>query len=214
MAKQLSQAVKAALNALLNGTGFEKLLDSNPAEQLQKNVAAFLSLFLDFPTRMDTELKKLFRPEFLNRVDEIVVFKSLTGPQLRGIVDLMVVDLRNRMIAQGMSIEFTDAARDLIAKEGTDPIYGARPLRRAIQTMVEDPLAERMLQGEWKSGDIILVDEKDGELTFEVTTGEIPQVTERTHLELPTSSTSWSAAPAASRPGAGSGAAGGASASE
>jgi len=168
----------------------------------------------EIKSRVTAELKKLFRPEFLNRVDEIVTFKSLTKEQLRGIVDLMVVDLRNRMIAQGMSIEFTDAARDLVAKEGTDPIYGARPLRRAIQTMVEDPLAERMLQGEWKSGDIIMVDEKDGELTFEVTTGEIPQVTERTHLELPTSSTSWSAAPAASRPGAGSGAAGGASASE
>ncbi|MBQ3282237.1 MAG: ATP-dependent Clp protease ATP-binding subunit, partial [Atopobiaceae bacterium] len=145
----------------------------------------------EIKSRVTAELKKLFRPEFLNRVDEIVTFKSLTKEQLRSIVDLMVVDLRNRMIAQGMSIEFTDAARDLIAKEGTDPIYGARPLRRAIQTMVEDPLAERMLQGEWKAGDIILVGEKDGELTFEVTTGEIPQLTERTHLELPSVSGSW-----------------------
>ncbi|MBR3384143.1 MAG: ATP-dependent Clp protease ATP-binding subunit, partial [Atopobiaceae bacterium] len=145
----------------------------------------------EIKSRVTAELKKLFRPEFLNRVDEIVTFKSLTKEQLRSIVDLMVVDLRNRMIAQGMSIEFTDAARDLIAKEGTDPIYGVRPLRRAIQTMVEDPLAERMLQGEWKAGDIILVGEKDGELTFEVTTGEIPQLTERTHLELPSVSGSW-----------------------
>ena len=169
----------------------------------------------EIKSRVTAELKKLFRPEFLNRVDEIVTFKSLTKEQLRSIVDLMVVDLRNRMIAQGMSIEFTDAARDLIAKEGTDPIYGARPLRRAIQTMVEDPLAERMLQGEWKAGDIILVGEKDGELTFEVTTGEIPQLTERTHLELPSVSGSWAGgAPATGGRGAGMGAAGGTAAGE
>ena len=169
----------------------------------------------EIKSRVTAELKKLFRPEFLNRVDEIVTFKSLTKEQLRSIVDLMVVDLRNRMIAQGMSIEFTDAARDLIAKEGTDPIYGARPLRRAIQTMVEDPLAERMLQGEWKAGDIILVGEKDGELTFEVTTGEIPQLTERTHLELPSVSGSWAGgAPATGGRGAGIGAAGGSAAGE
>ena len=101
----------------------------------------------EIKSRVESELKKLFRPEFLNRVDEIVVFKSLTGEQLRGIVDLMVADLRNRLIAQGMSIELTDAARDLVAKEGTDPVYGARPLRRAIQTLIEDPLAEELLGG-------------------------------------------------------------------
>ncbi|MDO5708949.1 MAG: NDP-hexose 4-ketoreductase, partial [Coriobacteriales bacterium] len=138
------------------------------------------------------ELKKLFRPEFLNRVDEIVVFKSLTGPQLRGIVDLMVVDLRNRLITQGMSIELTDAARDLVAKEGTDPIYGARPLRRAIQTLIEDPLAEGLLQGEWKPGDIILVDAVDGSLTFARGEGEIPALSERIHMEAPKARERWS----------------------
>ena len=112
-------------------------------------------------SRAEAELKKLFRPEFLNRVDEIVVFKSLTDEQLRGIVDLMVVDLRRRLFGQGMSIELTDAARDLVAREGTDPIYGARPLRRAIQTLIEDPLAEELLMGKWSAGDIILVDAVD-----------------------------------------------------
>ena len=85
-----------------------------------------------------SELKRGFRPEFLNRVDEIVVFKSLSTEQLRGIVDLMVLELRDRLIANGMSIELTEAAKDLIAKDGTDPVYGARPLRRTIQSMIED----------------------------------------------------------------------------
>jgi len=103
----------------------------------------------EIKSRAMGELKKLFRPEFLNRVDEIVVFKSLTSAQIRGIVDLMVGELRNRLIGQGMSIELTDAAKDLLAKEGTDPVYGARPLRRAIQTLIEDPLAEQLLENGW-----------------------------------------------------------------
>ncbi len=146
----------------------------------------------EIKSRAEGELKKLFRPEFLNRVDEIVVFKSLTGEQLRGIVDLMIVDLRNRLIGQGMSIELTDAARDLVAKEGTDPIYGARPLRRAIQTLIEDPLAEALLQGEWKAGDIILVDVVEGNLTFSHGEGEIPALSERMHLEAPRARERWS----------------------
>jgi ATP-dependent Clp protease ATP-binding subunit ClpC len=124
-----------------------------------------------------------------------VVFKSLTGPQLRGIVDLMVVDLRNRLIGQGMSIELTDAARDLVAKEGTDPIYGARPLRRAIQTLIEDPLAEALLPGTWKSGDLILEDAVDGQLTFTKGEGEPPALEERIHLEEPRARERWNATP-------------------
>ncbi len=151
-------------------------------------------------SRVMSELKRLFRPEFLNRVDEIVVFKSLTGEQLRGIVDLMVADLCNRMIAQGMSIELTDGARDLIAKEGTDPIYGARPLRRAIQTLIEDPLSEELLQGTWKAGDIIKVDaEGEGDerrLTFTKGEGEIPKMTEHTHMDLPKAREHWGSSPA------------------
>ncbi|WP_455137234.1 ATP-dependent Clp protease ATP-binding subunit [Thermophilibacter sp.] len=128
----------------------------------------------EIESRVMSELKRHFRPEFLNRVDEVVVFKSLTGEQLRGIVELMVADLRDRLVTQGMSIELTDAARDLVAKEGADPIYGARPLRRAIQSLIEDPLSEELLQGLWHKGEIIRVDEKDGVLVFEHATGEIP----------------------------------------
>ncbi len=143
-------------------------------------------------SRVMGELKKLFRPEFLNRVDEVVVFKSLTAPQLRGIVDLMISDLRDRLIANGMSIELTDAARDLVAKRGTDKIYGARPLRRAIQTMIEDPLAEELLQGKWRSGDIVHVDADGDELTFTKTTGEIPEMSKRVHMDAPSARESWS----------------------
>ena len=98
------------------------------------------------------EMKKLFRPEFLNRIDEIIVFKSLTAEQIGEIVKLMVADLRERLIAQNMSINLSDAACKLIAKEGTDATYGARPLRRAIQRLLEDPLSEEILEGKWTSG--------------------------------------------------------------
>ena len=139
----------------------------------------------EITSRVMSELKKHFRPEFLNRVDEVVVFKSLTPEQLRGIVELMVADLRDRLVAQGMSIELTDAARDLVAKEGADPVYGARPLRRAIQTLIEDPLSEELLQNLWHRGEIIRVDEKDGRLVFEHATGEIPTPRRREHMASP-----------------------------
>ena len=163
----------------------------------------------EIKSRAMGELKKLFRPEFLNRVDEIVVFKSLTGEQIRGIVDLMVAELRNRLIGQGMSIELTDAAKDLIAKKGTDPIYGARPLRRAIQTLIEDPLAEQLLENGWGAGDIVLVDAgENGELAFSKGAGEIPAPTEREHMDLPAVTGGWDApapSPSAGTPASGSG---------
>ena len=131
----------------------------------------------EITSRVMSELKRGFRPEFLNRVDEIVVFKSLSTEQLRGIVDLMVLELRDRLIANGMSIELTEAAKDLIAKDGTDPVYGARPLRRTIQSMIEDPLSEELLSGKWTAGDIVAVDvDTEGKkLVFTKTTGVIPE---------------------------------------
>ena len=139
----------------------------------------------EITSRVMSELKKLFRPEFLNRVDEIVVFKSLTNEQLRGIVDLMVAELRERLITQGMSIELTDAARDIVAKEGADPVYGARPLRRAIQTLIEDPLSEELLQGGWAAGDIVKVRAKDGKLVFDKEKGPIPEPRRRESMARP-----------------------------
>lgn len=124
--------------------------------------------------RVMGELKKQFRPEFLNRIDEVVVFNTLTKDQIISIVELMVQDLRNRLIEQGMSIELSDKALHYIAEHGTDKIYGARPLRRAIQTLIEDPLSEKLLEGAWTSGQVIKVGVKDDKLTFKAAKGKIP----------------------------------------
>lgn len=130
----------------------------------------------EIKSRVMAEMKKLFRPEFLNRIDEIIVFKSLTDEQIAQIVDLMVADLRERMIAQNMSISLTPAATKLIAKEGTDTTFGARPLRRAIQRLLEDPLSEQILEGKWQSGSIVDVDvDESGEnLEFKQGSGVVP----------------------------------------
>lgn len=128
----------------------------------------------EIKSRVMSEMKKLFRPEFLNRLDEIIVFKSLTEEQIAKIVDLMVADLRDRLIAMDMTINLTPEVRALVAKEGTDTTMGARPLRRAIQRLLEDPISEQLLAGTWHAGSVIDVDVKDGELTFTPGTGAIP----------------------------------------
>ncbi|WP_417059795.1 ATP-dependent Clp protease ATP-binding subunit [Ellagibacter isourolithinifaciens] len=130
----------------------------------------------EIKSRVMAEMKKLFRPEFLNRIDEIIVFKSLTDEQIAQIVELMVADLRERMIAQNMSINLTPAATKLIAKEGADTTFGARPLRRAIQRLLEDPLSEQILEGKWQSGSIVDVDvDESGEnLEFKQGSGVVP----------------------------------------
>ena len=130
----------------------------------------------EIKSRVMGEVKKLFRPEFLNRIDEIIVFKSLTQEQIVEIAKLMVADLRERLIAQNMTINLTDDAYKLIAKEGTDAAYGARPLRRAIQRLLEDPLSEELLEGKWTSGSVIQANvSEDGEsLAFVPGAGSIP----------------------------------------
>lgn len=124
--------------------------------------------------RVMGEVKKLFRPEFLNRIDEIIVFKSLTEEEIVKIVDLMIADLRERLIEQNMSINLTPEASRFVAKEGTDLSFGARPLRRAIQRLIEDPLSEQLLEGCWSSGSVIDVDVEDDKLVFNAGTGSIP----------------------------------------
>jgi ATP-dependent Clp protease ATP-binding subunit ClpB len=108
-----------------------------------------------------------FRPEFLNRIDEIVVFHPLTREQLGEIVELQLGKLRERLAERGISIELAPAATELIAEAGWDPTYGARPLKRALQRLVENPLAMRLLEGELAEGDTVLVDARDGEIVFE-----------------------------------------------
>jgi ATP-dependent Clp protease ATP-binding subunit ClpC len=133
-------------------------------------------------SRVMTEMKKLFRPEFLNRIDDIIVFKSLTAEQIGQIVELMVCDLRDRLIEQGMSINLTEKARDFIAEEGTDVTFGARPLRRAIQRILEDPISEQVLEGKWKAGDTIEADYDGNDVVFEKGSGDIPAPRKRQSL--------------------------------
>ncbi len=106
-------------------------------------------------------LKDHFRPEFLNRIDEVIVFHELTREEVTQIVDLMIKRLQGQMEAQGIGLELTAAAKVLLAQRGYDPTLGARPLRRAIQRMVEDPLSERLLWKEFRAGEIVVVDVED-----------------------------------------------------
>ena len=109
-----------------------------------------------------SELKKAFRPEFLNRVDDIIVFRPLSKEEIRKIVELMTGVLRERLKQSKISVEISEAALDELAKEGFDPLFGARPLRRAIQTAIEDALTDEMLEGRIKEGDNVKVDFTDG----------------------------------------------------
>jgi len=108
--------------------------------------------------KIDDELKRMFRPEFLNRVDAVVVFKSLTTHQIREIVDLQLVRLSKHLAEQQITIEVTDPAKDLLAKEGYDRTYGARPLRRVITSRIEDQLSEHLLRGKIARGDTVQID--------------------------------------------------------
>jgi ATP-dependent Clp protease ATP-binding subunit ClpB len=117
--------------------------------------------------RSAESLREHFRPEFLNRIDEVVVFQPLTREELAEIVDLQVARLRTRLADRGLSLELTDGAKEVLAEAGWDPAYGARPLKRAIQRLVENPLALRLLEGEFAEGDVVRVDARSGELVFE-----------------------------------------------
>ncbi len=107
-----------------------------------------------------------FRPEFLNRIDEIVEFKALTRDQLGEIVELQLERLRERLAERDLELELTDAAKEAIAEAGWDPAYGARPLKRAIQRLLENRLAVRLLEGDFTGGDTIVVDAQNGDLVF------------------------------------------------
>jgi ATP-dependent Clp protease ATP-binding subunit ClpB len=113
------------------------------------------------------ELRQAFRPEFLNRVDDVIIFHSLTKEQLRQIVEIQLRGLRQRLADRGLTLEVTPAAQDLLAEQGFDPVYGARPLKRTIQHLVQDPLAMRILEGEFRDGDTVMVDAKNGEIVLE-----------------------------------------------
>src|SRR5690606_7311059 len=115
------------------------------------------------------ELRRHFRPEFLNRIDDIVLFKPLQMEEIEKIVELMVVDLRKRLADRGLSLVMTDAARRRIAREGFDPVYGARPLRRYLQHQVESKIARALISGEVLSGSEVVLDEVDGHVDVRIT---------------------------------------------
>ncbi|GAY77778.1 ATP-dependent Clp protease, ATP-binding subunit ClpC [Sporolactobacillus inulinus] len=139
------------------------------ASQLKKNKYVGFSVdeegheYKEMKERVMGELKRAFRPEFLNRIDEIIVFHELKKEELMEIVTLLADQLRNRLSNQGIQIDLTDAAKRQIVEEGYDPEYGARPLRRALQRKVEDKLSEELLKGNIKKGTNVVIDYQDGE---------------------------------------------------
>jgi ATP-dependent Clp protease ATP-binding subunit ClpB len=131
-------------------------------------------LIMTSNVRSPDQLREFFRPEFLNRIDEIVEFQPLTKEQLAEIVELQLERLRARLGERGIELELTDDAKQVLAEAGWDPTYGARPLKRALQRLVENPLALRLLEGVFGEGDRVRVDARDGELVFELSGAREP----------------------------------------
>jgi ATP-dependent Clp protease ATP-binding subunit ClpC len=132
--------------------GFQKTSEAVTYEKMKEKVAE--------------ALKQHFRPEFLNRIDDTIVFHELTRQEVTQIVDLMSKRLKDQLASQGLTLELTDAAKLLLAEKGYDPSLGARPLRRALQRMVEDKMSERILWKEFRAGETIIVDAEEGEIVF------------------------------------------------
>jgi len=123
---------------------------------------------------VDEALKKTFRPEFLNRIDEVIVFERLSKDDVKRIMDLQMIEIRARMREQGVDVELTEAARDWLAEKGYDPSFGARPLRRTLQRLVESPLSKKLIRRELKGGDQLRIDIENGELVFHHSKSESP----------------------------------------
>jgi ATP-dependent Clp protease ATP-binding subunit ClpC len=122
----------------------------------------------EMKSRVTGELKKVFRPELLNRIDEVIVFHKLEKAEIKQIIDLMLKRLRGQMAVHKVTIELTDEAKDLLVEKGFDPAMGARPLRRAIQRLIEDPLADFVLGAELMPGATLVVDRKKGTEDVEI----------------------------------------------
>src|SRR5579859_1680978 len=153
------------------------IMTSNLAQKMLKSEAALgfrstkpgeegdvQAMYERMKERVQDEMKRFFRPEFLNRIDATVVFQPLNKEEIRQIVDLELGRVRKSLASQEITIEITDAAKDAIAAVGYDSNFGARPLGRTIQNQIEDPLSEMLLQGQFKPGDAVLVDAKEGKI--------------------------------------------------
>ena len=117
--------------------------------------------------RVTAALRDAFKPEFLNRIDEIIIFNSLGREEIKSIVEIQLKRLRQNLANRKMALEITDDAKELLAEKGYDPVYGARPLKRTIQRLIQDPLAVKILEGEFQEGDRIRIDANGDALMFE-----------------------------------------------
>ncbi len=145
-----------------------QILDDGRLTDGQGRTVDFRNTVLIMTSNIRTQdaMREFFRPEFLNRIDEIVEFAALTRDQLGDIVELQLTRLRERLAQRGLQLELTDDAKYAVAEAGWDPTYGARPLKRALQRLVENPLALRLLEGDFAEGDVVHVDAQNGELAF------------------------------------------------
>ena len=122
----------------------------------------------DLRESIEAALKRSFRPEFLNRIDEIVVFDAISHLQLLDIVNNMLNEIRERMVDQGVNLQFSDEAKQWLANDGYDKVYGARPLRRSLQRRIENTLSTMIIRGDCEPGDTVSVDVNDEELDFDI----------------------------------------------
>jgi ATP-dependent Clp protease ATP-binding subunit ClpB len=160
---EIEKAHPDVFNVLLQLMDDGRLTDGQGRTVNFKNAAVIMTS--NVPGGMDG-VRATFKPEFVNRLDEIVQFHQLTREEIGQIVELQVAKLVERVREKGVEVELTDDARTLLGNLGYDPTYGARPLKRVIQKRLVDPLALRLLDGEFGPGDQVLVDASEGELTF------------------------------------------------
>ncbi len=145
------------------------IMTSNAGTTLKANAFGFgAEGHVALESRVQTVLKEMFRPEFLNRVDEIIVFHELSRDEIRSIVDLMLLDVIRQLKEKGFGFVVTDAVKDLLAEKGYDPKYGARPLRKTIQRLLEDPLSDLILSGKLQGKIAVSADLKDGKIEFDM----------------------------------------------
>jgi ATP-dependent Clp protease ATP-binding subunit ClpC len=143
------------------------IMTTNAGAEAIKNEAAFGfakpdgdASYESMKARVTDEIEKVFRPEFINRVNDIIVFRHLTDNDMKQVIDLELAKVRKRLQEKGLVIELTDEAKEFLIKKGSNTDFGARPLRRAIETFVEDPLAEELLKGEFAGKDLIRIEVK------------------------------------------------------
>jgi ATP-dependent Clp protease ATP-binding subunit ClpC len=145
-----------------SGLGFHKVTEDNAYEKMREQLMS--------------EVEKFFRPEFINRLDEVIVFRSLTRPDMAAILEVQLVELRTRLAERNMKLELTDEAREFLIDKGTNLDFGARPLRRAVERLLEDPMSEFILRGEFKGKDLVRVTVVTDELHFEAVESQKPVV--------------------------------------